>query len=241
MRSMVRYQKIACVTVLLSVCGVSEAKTRLLKWQTELCEVQGYYDDAKVTAEQLKNTQQLVSAQGGVSPIYDYKHTEDQDRAAYIPINEQLTRAENYVLNSAVQNLRKQAVEQNNFFYRLEQVKRQARMTHSYESLKLFDVKPMCLSMVKAMEASGEQKWQMAYPILVKSCQNNADPADCIARSETSWRHSEQAINDELLSYHWHNCANSSQPRASEQQIQAAERGFHSYLRKIRYKNCEEP
>jgi hypothetical protein len=143
-----------------------------------------------------------------------------------------------------VEVVRQRMIERDRFFYKLDKVKRQARQTQDYRVLDEFAPAqtPQCQAIAQTIQSPpSAQKTATATQILAADCRDNADTESCVARSLSRWTQSATLMNEGLLSYHWHNCANHQQPDITQAEHDASEKAFKQKVGKIRYDDCDEP
>ena len=140
--------------------------------------------------------------------------------------------------------VRQRMIARDQFFYDLQRIKRDAARKNDYAILNQFapSQRPQCQNIVQILQGPpSAEKTAKALTLLKASCRDNADPSDCVARSQRAWAQSEAKITQELLHYHWHNCVNRQQPDLSEKEQKAADKAFVQSVGKIRYYDCDEP
>ena len=222
--------------------GAALAKTQVFKWETELCRASASYDDQKVTAAQLDATLKLNADH--LTSIYDEKNTQAQDDAEHRKNQAILQESRNFIAHPVIETVRQRMIARDQFFYDLQRIKRDAARKNDYAILNQFapSQRPQCQNIVQILQSpSSAEKIAKALQLLKASCRDNADPSDCVARSQRAWAQSEAKMTQELLHYHWHNCVNRQQPDLSEKEQKAADKAFAQSVGKIRYYDCDEP
>lgn len=203
----------------LVLSGAALAKTQVFKWESELCRASASYDDRKVTAAQLDATLKL-NADHLIS-IYDEKNTQAQDDAEHRRNQAILQDPRNFIAHPVIETVRQRMIARDQFFYDLQRIKRDAAHKNDYAILNQFapSQRPQCQNIVQILQGSpSAEKTARALTLLKASCRDNADPSDCVARSQRAWAQSEAKMTQELLHYHWHNCVNRQQPDLSEKE-----------------------
>ena len=226
----------------LVLSGAALAKTQVFKWESELCRASASYDDQKVTAAQLDATLKL-NADHLIS-IYDEKNTQAQDDAEHRRNQAILQDPRNFIAHPVIETVRQRMIARDQFFYDLQRIKRDAARKNDYAILNQFapSQRPQCQNIVQILQGPpSAEKTAKALTLLKASCRDNADPSDCVARSQRAWAQSEAKMTQELLHYHWHNCVNRQQPDLSEKEQKAADKAFAQSVGKIRYYDCDEP
>ena len=209
----------------LVLSGAALAKTQVFKWESELCRASASYDDRKVTAAQLDATLKL-NADHLIS-IYDEKNTQAQDDAEHRRNQAILQDPRNFIAHPVIETVRQRMIARDQFFYDLQRIKRDAAHKNDYAILNQFapSQRPQCQNIVQILQSPpSAEKTAKALQLLKASCRDNADPSDCVARSQRAWAQSEAKMTRELLHYHWHNCVNRQQPDLSEKEQKAADK-----------------
>ncbi len=222
--------------------GIAVAKPQVFRWETDLCRVRTTYDDQKVSAHQLKATLDLNGDR--LISLYDDKNTQAQDDAEHERIQKVLNNSSNFIAHPAVEVVRLRMIQRDQFFYDLHRVKRQALQTQQYQVLNDFAPAQtaQCQAIAQTIQSPpSAQKTAAATQILAANCRDNADAESCVARSLSRWTQSATLMNEGLLSYHWHNCANHQQPDITQAEHDASEKAFKQKVGKIRYYDCDEP
>ena len=222
--------------------GAALAKTQVFKWETELCRASASYDDQKVTAAQLDATLKLNADH--LTSIYDEKNTQAQDDAEHRKNQAILQESRNFIAHPVIETVRQRMIARDQFFYDLQRIKRDAARKNDYAILNQFapSQRPQCQNIVQILQGPpSAEKTAKALQLLKASCRDNADPSDCVARSQRAWAQSEAKMTQESLHYHWHNCVNRQQPDLSEKEQKAADKAFVQSVGKIRYYDCDEP
>ncbi|MBS1173932.1 MAG: hypothetical protein H6R05_63 [Burkholderiaceae bacterium] len=238
-------QLLRAMLLLLIYCvssGIAVAKPQVFQWETELCRACATYDDQKISAHQLKATLDLNADR--LISLYDDKNTQAQDDVEHERVQQFLRTPSNFIVHPAVEVVRQRMIERDWFFYKLDKVKRQARQTQDYRALDEFAPAqiPQCQAIAQTLQSlPSAQKTAAATRILSESCLDNGSPDECVARSLNRWAQSADAMNVELLTYHWGNCANHQQPDITDAERTASERVFKQNVGKVRYYDCEEP
>ena len=223
--------------------GIAIAQPQVFRWETELCRARASYDDQKVNAHQLKATLDLNADR--LIRLYDDKKTQAHNDAEHERVQQFLRTPSNFIAHPAVEVVRQRMIERDRFFYKLDKVKRQARQTQDYRVLDEFvpaEKIPQCQAIAQKLQSpASAQKTAAATQILTEDCRDNASPDECVARSLSRWAQSTDAMNLELLGYHWGNCANHQQPDITDAERTASEKVFKQNVGKVRYYDCEEP
>lgn len=238
--------RLFCATALLVIhvfsSGAVVAKTQVFEWDTELCRARATYDDQKVNAHQLQSTLALNADR--LIRLYDDKNSQAHNDAEHERIQNFLRNPTHFIAHPAVEIVRARMVQRDQFFYELDRVKRSARQTQQFQILNSFQSAqiPQCQTIARLLQSpASEQKTAGATRILSESCRDNASPESCVARSLNRWAQSTDAMNLELLDYHWANCANQQQPDITDAERAASEKAFKQKVGKIRYDDCAEP
>ena len=238
--------RLVCATALLVThvfaSGFVVAKTQVFEWDTEVCHARAAYDDQKVSAHQLQSTLALNADR--LISLYDDKNAQAHNDAEHERIQIFLRNSSNFIAHPAVEVIRARMVQRDQFFYELDRVKRSARQTQQFQILDGFQPAqiPQCQTIARLLQSpASEQKTAAATRILSESCRDNASPKACVARSLNRWAQSADAMNLELLDYHWTNCANHQQPDITDVERAASEKTFKQMVGKIRYDDCAEP
>ena len=242
LRSFLRVTVVAVLASFSVFVFEAHAKSQVFTWETELCRASTRYDDQKVTAAQLGATLKL-NADRLVS-IYDEDNTQAQDDAEHRKNQAILQNPRNFIAHPIIETVRQRMIARDQFFYDLQKAKRNAQRSNDYQMLNQFapSQSPRCQPITKLLQSpSSAIKTAQAMQLLKASCRDNADPLDCVARSQRAWAQSASAMQSELLNYHWHNCVNHQQPSFTEAEQKAAEKAFGQTVGKIRYYDCEEP
>lgn len=222
--------------------GIAIAQPQVFRWETELCRARATYDEQKVSAHQLKATLDLNADR--LIRLYDDKKTQAHNDAEHERVQQFLRTPSNFIAHPAVEVVRQRMILRDRFFYKLDRIKRQARQTQDYRVLDEFAPAqiPQCQAIAQTLQSpASEQKMAAATRILSESCLDNASPDECVARSLSRWAQSTDAMNLELLGYHWGNCANHQQPDITDAERTASEKVFKQNVGKVRYYDCEEP
>lgn len=233
-------------TVFMTGCalmvGTAIAQPKVFRWDAEMCRASVRYDDQKVSAAQIDATLKLMDDR--LISIYDEKNTQAQDDAEHQRLQSVLNDPRHFVTHPMIEKVRQRMIARDQFFYDLQKVKRDAQRSNDYSKLNQFtsSQSPRCQPITQLLQStSSAEKTAKALQLLKASCRDNADPRDCVARSQRAWAQSESAMQAELLHYHWHNCVNGQQPKLSESEQKVAEKAFSQTVGKIRYYDCEEP
>ena len=238
-------QLLRAMLLLLTYCvssGIAVAKPRVFQWETELCRARATYDDQKINAHQLKATLDLNADR--LINLYDDKKSQANNDAEHERIQNFLRNPSNFIAHPAVDVVRARMVQRDQFFYELDRVKRSARQTQQFQILNSFQPAqiPQCQAIAQLLQSpASAQKTAVATHLLTESCLDNASPDECVARSLSRWAQSADAMNLELLTYHWGNCANHQQPDITDAERTASEKVFKQNVGKVRYYDCEEP
>ena len=234
------------LTGFIAVCGfmtgIAVAKPQTFAWDAEMCRASVRYDDQKFSAAQIDATIKLIDDR--LISIYDEKNTQSKDDTEHQRLQSILTDPRHFVAHPVIEKVRQRMIARDQFFYDLQKVKRDAQRSNDYQMLNQFapSQSPRCQPITKLLQSpSSAVKTAQAMQLLKASCRDNADPLDCVARSQRAWAQSASAMQSELLNYHWHNCVNHQQPSFTEAEQKAAEKAFGQTVGKIRYYDCEEP
>lgn len=235
-------QKAAFITACALISGSVLAKPQTFKWDAEMCRASVRYDDQKFSAAQIDATLKLIDDR--LVSIYDEKNQQVQDDVAHQRLQSILNDPRHFVAHPVIEKVRQRMIARDQFFYDLQQIKRAAERSNDYQTLNQFAPanSPQCQSITQLLQTPASvEKTAQALQLLKASCRDNADPRDCVARSQNAWAQSERKMQAGLLHYHWHNCVNRQQPQLTESEQKAAEKAFSQTVGKIRYYDCEEP
>ncbi len=229
--------------IALTLCTsvIAHAKPQMFEWKDDMCFARATFDDKKVSLHQLRST--LALLEDRLTFIYEDTIDAQQNAEKNMHAQDFLGGTANFIHHPAIEVVRARMIERDNFFYETYILEEAAKRSKSYYLLDDFKPAqiPECQEIAQVIQSPpSEQKRSAARLILGNESQGSSDPNAYFASTWARWSQSDEQMNTELLSHHWHNCVNKQQPDITSEERKTARKVFEMSMGNIHRFECEE-
>lgn len=241
-------KKVILLFLLLTVLSFSTfAQTKTLRWETEFCQFEGTYNSKKYTAQQLKNTQQLMGLDfefnASATTVWKYEEIDNLD---FETVEADYLKKHNELKNLAIvkvtywENVRQKKLKELEKYYELAKATMASYKTPT--SLRNYKYADECVSKyAEPLIQGGDALLSIWETVNIESRKRNSDP-DRLKRGFDEERNSPDALKYavvEVTAFGWWNCANALIDQGDD--YDTLDKNFRKLFLRVREIKCDEP